>query len=120
MNFKLLLGYFLTLLHFVLACSIFYAVFLTNNPDTLFKLFVIISLILISFLIHHDCVIYVLEKHYQGNDSMTTSLKILASLLSPYKHVHKDLGVQVIIVGLAFIVIKFCLQVVQKNICIRR
>lgn len=120
MEIKLLIGYFLTILHFVLACAIFYAVFLTNNPDVLFKLFVIISLILMSFLIHHDCVIYALEKYYQGDNSKTTSLKILASILSPYKHVHKDLGVQVIIVGLALIVIKFCLQVVQDNICIRR
>jgi hypothetical protein len=114
-----MLGYIFTIVHFALAFAIFYAIWFVSDLTNLFRLYIILSLLLISFFIFNKCILYKLEVENNGNSVKGTTLSILQKLLYPYKEPEKNMTLQVLIIGLTFLCIKFCLSIVQMNFCRR-
>ena len=119
MNMKTMAGYLFTVVHIALATAIFYAIWFVSDLTNLFRLYIVLSILLISFFIFNRCLLYSLETNFNEKNPKGTTLGFLKNLLNPYDEPERNLTLQILILGLSFLCIKFCVSIVQRNICRR-
>lgn len=106
------MGIFVSAIHVSMIVSLTYALFMIRSVDDAFKVFVILAVILLSFIYFQTCVLNTLEKYYNPG---TASLEFIKQhCMIELETIEKTETLKVILLGLSLLVVKICTMIVFR------
>lgn len=107
------MGLFVSVVHISMIVSLTYALFMIRSLDDAFKIFVILAVLLLSFIYFQTCIMNTLEKHYKIGT--TTTLEFFKErCMIELDTVENTDSLKVILLGLSLLVVKICTMIIFR------
>ena len=110
-----LIGILATIIHVILIITLYLAIAIVHDKNNLFKLFVIVAVIGLSFVGFKRCIVDIVEEKYNGKGQ--TVLQYSHHFLKTVTDIENSYTLHAIALLLSIMIIKILYFSIQDNIC---